>query len=124
LFYRGIRETDVGGYWKRSVCFWELCERKVEGGFLYWSPERYVKTALETGISFHRGPVEEPGEEVRLPGSLTELKGALKTERLCLRKVCKGNMTGGFFYLELLKLRKTYQGRFWTWSTSLFIETP
>jgi hypothetical protein len=43
FFYWGIRETDVGEYWKRSVCLWDLYERKVEGGLLYWSPERYVK---------------------------------------------------------------------------------
>ena len=26
-------------------------------GFLAWEPEGYVEMALETGISFHRGPI-------------------------------------------------------------------
>ena len=39
----------------RSLC--ELCEGNLEGeSSLAGDPEGYVKKALETGISFHRGP--------------------------------------------------------------------
>ena len=37
-------------------------------------PERYL---MEGSVNGHRGPVDEPGKEVRLPGTLTELKGTL-----------------------------------------------
>ena len=29
--------------------------------FITGDPGKYVEKALETGISFHRGPAEEPG---------------------------------------------------------------
>ena len=42
-----------------------LCGSSVKGtsreGFLAENPKGYVEKALETGISFHRGPVWEPG---------------------------------------------------------------
>jgi hypothetical protein len=40
------------------------CGSSVKGtwreGYLAGDPERYAEKALETGISFHRGPVGEP----------------------------------------------------------------
>ena len=43
-----------------------------EGRALLGTQKDIYRKALETGISIHRGPVEEPGEEVRLPGTVTE----------------------------------------------------
>ena len=40
---------------------WELCEGNLEGESFPQDLEGYVDTALEKGISFHRGPAVEPG---------------------------------------------------------------
>jgi hypothetical protein len=40
-----------------SLSLWELCEGIPEGGSPAGDPEGYTGKALETGISFHRGPV-------------------------------------------------------------------
>jgi len=46
------------GLWRCGV---SLCGSSVKGtwreGFLAGDPEEYVEKALETGISFHRGPI-------------------------------------------------------------------
>ena len=42
-----------------------------EGSFA-GDPEGYVKRVLETGISFHRGPVWGPWRRARLTGTLRD----------------------------------------------------
>ena len=39
-------------------------------GSLVGDPERYIEKVLETGISFHRGPVWGTWRWARLPGTL------------------------------------------------------
>ena len=41
-------------------------------GFPAGDTEGYVEKALETGISFHRGPVWGTWRKARLPGTLRE----------------------------------------------------
>jgi len=43
------------------LSLWPLCAGNLEGDLVTGDPEKYVEKALETGISFHRGPVGEPG---------------------------------------------------------------
>jgi hypothetical protein len=40
----------------KCLSLWELCEGNLEGS-LAGDPEGYVEKALDTNISFHRGPV-------------------------------------------------------------------
>ena len=49
---------------------WELSEGNLEEELTCWAPEGYVEKALETGISFLRGPVSGTWRRARLPGSL------------------------------------------------------
>jgi len=57
-----------------SVDVVPLCVSSVKGtwreGSVAGEPERYVPKAMETGISFHRGPVCGTCRRVRLPGIL------------------------------------------------------
>ena len=53
-----------------------LCGSSVKGtwreGSLAGDPEGYVEKALDTDISFHRGPVWETWRRARLPGTLRD----------------------------------------------------
>jgi len=57
-------------------CGVSLCGNSVKEtwreGFLAGDPEGYVEKALETGISFHRGPVWGTWRRAHLPGTLRE----------------------------------------------------
>ena len=50
-----------------------LLGRSGGGELLCWGHWRLCKKALETGISFHRGPAGEPRMGARLPGTLREM---------------------------------------------------
>ena len=71
LVYRGHCEKDEGG--SGGVVSLSICGSSVKGtwrqGFLVGDPERYVEEALETGISFHRGPAWGTWRRARLPGT-------------------------------------------------------
>jgi len=53
-----------------------LCGNSVKGTWredsLARDPEGYVEKALDTDISFHRGPVWETWRRARLPGTLRD----------------------------------------------------
>ena len=53
-----------------------LCGSSVKGtwmeGFLAGDPEGYVEKSLETGISFHSGPVWGTWRRAHLPATLRE----------------------------------------------------
>ena len=57
------------GLWKWNV---PLCGSSVKGtwreGSFTGDPEGHVEKTLETGISFHRGPVGETGREIFYQG--------------------------------------------------------
>ena len=62
-------------------------------GFLAGDPEGYAEKALETGISFHRGPVFWVGnlEEGSSTGDFERrMKGALGMGLLCLLRLRRG----------------------------------
>ena len=70
----GDFERRMKGLWRCGV---SLCGSSVKGtwreGFLAGDPEGYAEKALETGISFHRGPVFwGTWRRARLPGTLRE----------------------------------------------------
>jgi hypothetical protein len=54
------------------LSLWELCEGNLEGGSLAGDPEGYIEKALETGNSFHWGPVWESWRRAHLPGTLRD----------------------------------------------------
>jgi len=66
-------EKRMKGLWRCGV---SLCGSSVKGtwreGFLAGDPEVYVEKALETGISFHRGPALGNLRRAYLPGTLGE----------------------------------------------------
>jgi len=59
-----------------GVASLSVCGSSVKGtwreGFLAGDPEGCVEKALETGISFHRGPVWGTWRMARLPGTFRE----------------------------------------------------
>ena len=61
--------------------------------------------ALETGISFHRGPTGEPGWAVHLLGTSRETVKEGSGNRVSLNMgICEGNLEGGLApLLETLK---------------------
>jgi len=78
------------------LSLWER-QRNIDGGV----SEGYIKTCLKTGISLHRGPILEPGEEF-----LAANFGRLVKEG-CVRGVSISvgsrwwNLEGGFLLWEL-----------------------
>ena len=72
LIYRGVLDM-FENFWRRSV---SLCGSSVKGtwreGPLAGDPDGYVEKALETGISFHRGPVWGTWRGAYLPGKLRD----------------------------------------------------
>ena len=62
----GSSTGDFDLWLKGAQGVWRLCGSSVKGtwreGFLAGDPEGYAEKALETGISFHRGPVFLEGE--------------------------------------------------------------
>jgi hypothetical protein len=66
----GVRSLGTLRYsWRRALetghsYLWALCEGNREGGSFSEDPEGYVEKALETRISFHRGPTGEPGRRL------------------------------------------------------------
>jgi hypothetical protein len=59
------------------LSLWELCEGNLEGGLPAGDSEGYVEKALETSISFHRGPVLGKLEEDSSTGGFRRwMKGA------------------------------------------------
>jgi hypothetical protein len=51
------------------LSLWELCEGNQGEGSLAGDPEGCVEKTLETGISFHRGPIWGTWSSARLPGT-------------------------------------------------------
>jgi hypothetical protein len=62
-------------------------------GSLAGDPEGYVERVLETGISFHRGPVWETWRRAHLPGTSIVYEGALGKGSLSLS--LRGCVVGG-----------------------------
>ena len=77
-----------------------------EGSFTR-DPENIQRKALETGISLHRDPIEEPGGEVRLLGTSRDSKRGLWKQT---GSRCRGSARGtyGGALLGTLKAR-SYQ---------------
>jgi hypothetical protein len=44
------------GYRNGASLYKVLHEGDLEGGFIYWGTQRYVKQGSEMGVCFHRGP--------------------------------------------------------------------
>ena len=64
-------------------------------GSLAGDPEGYVEKALETGISFQRGPILGNLEEGLSAAKFERwMKGALETEHLFLKRLCEGGLRG------------------------------
>ena len=85
------------GLWRWSV---SLCGSSVKGtwkeGSLPVDPEGYVQKALETGISFHRGPVRGTWRRARLPETLRDGWRGLCGCSVCLwRGSVEGALGGG-----------------------------
>ena len=71
----------------------EPCEGNLEGGLPCWDPEGYVEKALETGISFHRGPVWGTWKGGSTTGDFERwMKGALGMEYLSLKRLRLGGL--------------------------------
>ena len=96
------------GLWRCGV---SLCGCSVKGtwreGFLAGDPEGYVEKALETGISFHRGPVLGNLEEGLSSGDferrMRRAEGMDLPHRVhypgTLRDCCKGTLAMGHLSL-------------------------
>ena len=84
------------GPWRWSV---SLCGSSVKGtwrgGSLAGNPEGCVEKVLETGISFHWGPVWGTWRGARLTGTLWWMKGALEMEHLSKKRPRGGGLGGG-----------------------------
>jgi hypothetical protein len=65
-FPRQIKEISGNGM---TFSPWQLCERNLDGGLLYWEPLKGMsRKALETGISLHRGSFGELGRGLTYRG--------------------------------------------------------
>ena len=98
----GNLRDDWKGFWRWSVSLshslsrtlslsLSLCGSSVRGtwreGSLAGDPEGYVEKALETGISFHRGPFGNMEEGSSTGDFESWLKGALGMEHLSLKRL-------------------------------------
>jgi len=110
----------------KCLSLWELWNRNLKGGLLYWGCWRIHKRRLwkwpslsiwaPLGIWRGRGGT-------CLPKTLRDgHRRVLETVCTPLWQLCKGNLEGGLLYWEPWKLCKTCQERLWKWSISLFIQ--
>ena len=78
-------------------------EKKVrfslKGDFFIGDSVRYVKKALEKGISLYKNSIEEPGEGSVYRGR----RRTLETERLSFWELCEGNLEGGLLEKHALE---------------------
>jgi len=79
-----------------------LCGSSVKGtcreGSHAGDPEGYVEKALQTGISFHKGPIGEPGRGLTYWVFERWMKGALWMEHLSLKKFSGESLKGRLLY--------------------------
>jgi len=80
------------------LSLWELCEGNLEGGLPSGDPEGYGEKALETDISFHRGPVWGTWRRAHLRGDFgRRLKGTLGMGLLSFKRLRGGGLGGSSF---------------------------